>query len=106
VTADQQTRWRVDLCARSGLFNAELAVCLFPCRSCSTPFHVTPYQGKYSPPDTTPDEIGVQKVRCGHPSMAAKGVGCTCAQEKGYRAVAFPVKTASMIDVQTSNIEV
>lgn len=34
-------------------------------RECSTPFHVSPYRGKYTVQDTTPDGLKLQKLMAG-----------------------------------------
>lgn len=43
-------------------------------RDCSTPFHVTPYEGKYPAVPTTPDALHLQKVLAG---CADRGAGTT-----------------------------
>ena len=52
-------------------------------RECSAPFHLTPYVGKYDPPPTTPDVLGVQKVMAG---MADRGA-TACVYEIDLEAV-------------------
>ena len=36
--------------------------CGIACRPASSPFYLTPYEGKYEHPDTTPDSVTMQKV--------------------------------------------
>lgn len=47
-----------------------------PCvqRDCSTPFHYTPYEGKYPEVPTTPDALHLHKVGC---VARAGGSACT-----------------------------
>ena len=35
------------------------------CRECSTPFHLSPYRGKYNVPCCTPDALAMQKLLAG-----------------------------------------
>lgn len=43
-------------------------------RDCSSPFHITPYKGKYPAVPTTPDALHLQRVLAG---CADRGAGTT-----------------------------
>ncbi|CAD7705257.1 unnamed protein product, partial [Ostreobium quekettii] len=47
-------------------------------RSCSTPFHLTPYKGRYTVPDTLPDTLKVQKVLAGMFERGAQACVMEC----------------------------